>query len=73
MRPERETRINGMFEGWSPNELYRLMDGSRWKLGRARASRAAMVRPAVKVWRYEGRFYLELVENGEFAEVQQVL
>ena len=73
MSPDRETRIKGLFEGWSPNDLYGLLDGSTWKLARPRASRANFIGPAVRVWKYCGRYYLELVENGEFAEVERVL
>ena len=73
MRPERDTRISGIFEGWSPNAIYRLGDGSRWKLSRARSSHSNRSRPPARVWRYDSKYYLEIVESGEFAEVLQVL
>lgn len=75
MRPEKETRIDGQFEGWSPTSIYRLGDGSRWRLARARFSGSQTVRyrPAARLWKYERKFYLEIVDTGEFAEVFQLL
>ena len=73
MRPERDTRLDGNFEGWNPNAIYKLADGSRWKLARARSSQSARVRPGVRVWRFEGKFFFEISETGEFAEVLQML
>ncbi len=73
MRPDRETRIEGRFEGWNPNKIYKLADGSKWRLAKPKSTQCARLRPTTRIWRYERKYFMELVESGDFAEVFQVL
>ncbi|MEM7143601.1 MAG: hypothetical protein AAF591_00610 [Verrucomicrobiota bacterium] len=70
----RTSKITGRFDGWDPRTVYKLEDGSRWRLARAIRRQARRMRPTARVWEDQyGLLFLEVTGIHGVVHIIQVL
>jgi len=72
MRLVRDSKIDGEFNGWDGDNVYELIDGSKWKQRRYRYRYRYRYRPRAKVWKDGSRYWLEVDGIDEKIEVKRV-
>ena len=72
MRKLKETCIDGDFEGWDGDKVYKLDDGSKWELVSYTYSYTYAYRPKAILWQDNGRFLLQVQGVSDMQEVREV-
>lgn len=71
---EKESFIQGKMEGWSPRAVYKLGDGSKWKLVKPKIRAFKRTNPRVKLWvDPDEHYYLEIVGVVGKVAVSQIM
>lgn len=61
------------FEGWNPRTIYKLGDGTKWRLAKPKSTQVKRNQPRVKIWKDNERFFMEIVGLNDKVEVSQVM
>ena len=71
---ERESFIQGKIEGWDPRTVYKLGDGSKWKLVTPKVQRFKRNNARVKLYAdEEEHYYMEIVGIAGKVAVSQIM
>jgi len=67
-----DSYIESEFEGWDDDKIFKLDNGTKWKLASYRYSYKYAYRPKAKIWSNGGSYYLEVDGMNEKVEVNQL-
>ena len=66
------SRIDGEFKGWDGDSIYKLEDGSKWKLASYLYTYNYSTRPNATVWKDGSRYFLTVDSMTERVEITKV-
>ena len=72
MNKEYESKVNGKFDGWNANTIYRLKNGTKWRLISNKNTYQTSISPKAFVWREGNDYYLEIKGAGKKEKVRRV-
>lgn len=67
-----DSYISDEFEGWNGESIYKLDNGTLWRLASYQYSYSYSYRPKASIYSDQGRYFLEVQGMGQVVEVVQV-
>ena len=72
MEVKYDSKIVGEFNGWNGDDVYELINGSKWELTRHKYKYRYKYRPKARILKDGSKYYLEVDGMDEMVEVRRV-